>query len=255
MLGWFSGKPRCPVEKEEKDWIESRFLWLTQQFGIHRLLSSTIVLPTAEFWPKDYEGTENEIHDLMFRVAFFMQVDPETLELEFYEEGKQSLENVSGPRSIDNSTLTEGRFLIQLDRGSIQDPVAVATTLIHEVGHVLLVGNNRLSINEDDHELVTDLLSVFLGMGILPANTVIYESYWDVGHFSGWSIGRRGYLSMNMFGYALGLFTLARNEPHPRWATFLRLDVRKSLQQAVRYIQETGDCSYEPAKQNPKPRR
>lgn len=253
MFSWLSGKPRCPIRREEKDWIESRFSWLTEQFGIQRLRSSTIVLPTADFWPEEYDGTENELHDLMCRVAFFMQIDPETLELGFYEEGHQPFEPVSSHRSVEDSTRTEERFLVSLDGGSIHDPVSVATTLIHELGHVLLVGQNRLSIDDEDHELVTDLLAVFLGLGILPANTVIYESYWNEGHMSGWKISKRGYLSMDMFGYALALFTLARSEPNPSWATFLRPDVRKALKQAIRYIQETSDCSYQPANVSSKP--
>ncbi len=34
MFGWFRSKPTCPVTAEEKSWIEGRFIWLIDEFGM-----------------------------------------------------------------------------------------------------------------------------------------------------------------------------------------------------------------------------
>jgi hypothetical protein len=91
------------------------------------------------------------------------------------------------------------------------------------------------------------MLTVFMGLGIFPANTVVHSSNWTDGQWSGWTVGKRGYLSMDMYGYAMSLYTLARRDPYPQWAVHLRPDVRVALKRGVRYIETTQDCKFIPA--------
>src|SRR5258708_402611 len=79
-----------------------------------------------------------------------------------------------------------------------------------------------------EHEYLTDLLTVFLGLGVFAGNSVIREvsyTYLDSGsHY--WGIGRWGYLSERLFGYALSVFAWARGETGQAWAAHLRPNVR-----------------------------
>jgi hypothetical protein len=247
MLDWFRAKPKCPVDESTKSWIETRFSWLTDKLGIERLQTGRTVLTTEEFLPLTYERTEEGIHDLMCRVATLMDVDSATLNLGFYEDGTPQFEGVINSRSAGLYTKTGEKFDIWLEVYSLDDPVSVIGTLAHEIGHVILLGQNRISPDEPDHEELTDLLTVFLGLGIFPANSVVYESNWTEGQWSGWSMGKRGYMSMDMYGYAMSLYTLARDDPSPEWAVHLRPDVRAALKRGVRYIESTQDCSFKPA--------
>ncbi len=86
----------------------------------------------------------------------------------------------------------------------------MVATLAHELGHIHLLGHGRISDDVEDHEPLTDLLTVFFGMGIFTANAVMYEQYWENGVLSGWSMGRRGYLGMPVYGYALARFARLR---------------------------------------------
>ncbi len=247
MLDWLRGKPRCPVDESTKRWIETRFAWLTNELGIECLLTARTVLPTKEFLPLTYECTEDGIHDLMCRVATFMDVDPATLNLGFYEDGTPQYEGVVNNRSAGLYTKTGEKYDIWLEVNSLDVPASVIGTLSHEIGHVILLGQNRISPDEPDHEELTDLLTVFMGLGVFPANSVVHESNWRYGQWSGWSVGKRGYLSMDMYGYAMSLYTLARNDPFPEWAVHLRPDVRAALKRGVRYIESTQDCEFLPA--------
>lgn len=245
MLNPFS--PKCPVDPESKRWIEERFTWLTDELGIRRLTSGKMILPTAEFLPLDYECTEEGIGDLMNRVAEYMDVDPTRLTLNFYEDNSPQFEGAINSRTAGLYVENEGNFDIWLAIDGLDDPAGVLATLAHEIGHVVLLGQRRVSPDEEDHEQLTDLLTVFLGLGIFPANSVVHETNWTGGGWSGWSIGKQGYLSMNMFGYALALYALARGEPKPQWATHLRPDVKAYLRRSIRYITRTSDCLYLPA--------
>src|ERR1700741_830338 len=82
MFGWFSGT--CPCDPEAKRWIEQRLAWLTKQFGLHTLLEKSIVLPTDEFFPDAYDGSEQSLQVLFERVCQYMDVDPDRVRLKVY---------------------------------------------------------------------------------------------------------------------------------------------------------------------------
>lgn len=120
--------------------------------------------------------------------------------------------------------------------GNLDDPVALVGTMAHELGHVHLLGHGRVSEDAEDHEPLTDLLTVFFGMGVFTANSVIRENYWSAGQVSGWSMGRRGYLGMHQYGYAFARFARARSEDGSDWSRELRLDVRTAFRDAMRFL-------------------
>lgn len=243
MLNWLSRSPVCPVSSEEKAWIEKRFAWLIAEFGVERLKDSPLVLPTTEYFPASYGCTEEEIVELMRIVAGFMQVPFESLELNFYEDDRPQFYGETIKSTAGLYTETEGRFGIWVEVSTLNDPLATVSTIAHEIGHAILLGQKRISEDEPDHEELTDLLTVFLGLGVVTANCVVHEHNWNAGNFSGWSMGRRGYLTMNMYGYALAIYLLLRGD-NPRMSlSHMRPDVLGACQKGMHYIQKTGDCS------------
>lgn len=129
----------------------------------------------------------------------------------------------------------------------LANPTALVATLAHEVGHEILLGGGVLSEEVADHEQVTDLLTVFLGLGVFNANSTLHESHWNYGaNHSAWSIGRQGYLSAAAFGCAFGVFAYVRGEAAPSWARHLRPDARGSLRKGLRYLRKTGDGLFRP---------
>ena len=212
-----------------------------------RLQNGLTVLPTQEFLPADYDCTEDGILDLMNRTASYMDIDPATLKLSFYEDMTPQFEGATSRRSQGLYSESESHYEIFLEVNSLEDPIGVIATLAHEIGHVILLGQNRVGPDDEDHEELTDLLTVFLGLGIFPANSVLQESNWTDGQWSGWSVGRSGYLSMDIYGYALALYALARNEPAPDWMGYLRPDVLAPFKRGIRYVSETNDCEFLPA--------
>ncbi len=112
--------------------------------------------------------------------------------------------------------------------------------LAHELAHDLLVGRGLLK-DDLDAEWVTDLLPVYLGLGIFTANATLREKNIRVGNISWWTMQRRGYLNSCMIGYALAVFAWVREERHPDWAQFLRLDAAETLSYGLYYLDSTED--------------
>ena len=57
-------------------------------------------------------------------------------------------------------------------------PFSIVATCAHELAHVVLLGQGRISLDAEDHEQLADLLPVFFGLGVFSANAVIRERNW-----------------------------------------------------------------------------
>jgi len=232
IRSFFSSAPVCPVNEEEREWLEERFEWLIEEFGIDRLRTATTVVPTTEFFPSRWHGTEDEIHGILLVVAEQMDVDPDYVRVKFYSEGPSPVEGMAREGSLGTYSESEdwGFYDIRINTDALDDPLGIVSTMAHELGHVRLLGEERIWAEAPDNEPLTDLTTVFFGLGILRANSVVRQK--SVG--SGTSLSRSGYLSMNMLGYALGLYALARDETNPTWLKHLRADVRWACRNTIR---------------------
>jgi tetratricopeptide (TPR) repeat protein len=239
MFGWLH--PKCPLAADDQHWIEWRMTWLADQFGLERVRRRAVILPTDEFFPEPYEATTEGVRRLLDRVARYMEVEPGRVDLDFYSRRKPVAFNAelidphSGAAGIYDER--SGRITIWLEVANLADPVDVVATLSHELAHVHLLGDRRISDSEPDHEPLTDLLTVFLGLGVFTANAVLRDRNWHAGQWEDWSVARKGYLTARLFGYALALFAWYRGERSPGWVRHLRLDAGDSLKKGLRFLE------------------
>ncbi len=172
-MDWFT--PKCPVDAEDKGWIEESVLWLIDEFGPDTLAKGTVVLPTDDFFPDEFSEDEEDLQTLLTRLCGWMGVDPKRVELNiFTDEDRAAQRSLPSSESSHSGALghylkRRGKFVISVEASQVSDPVCLVATLAHELAHVRLIGEGRVSASFDDHEPLTDLLTVFLGLGYLPA--------------------------------------------------------------------------------------
>jgi hypothetical protein len=248
MFGW--SRTTCPLDPEAKAWVEHRLQWLTGQFESSAFTDKPVILPTAEFFPAPYDGSDRSIQTLLDQVCEYMEVDPDKIELDLFtaqrnlwfvnETGKPVS---SGPAGTYNENL--GKFHIRLDRNQADRPMALVGTMAHELSHARLLGERRIDRNVYDHEILTDLTTVFHGFGVFLANI---PRNWS-GAYTTWpnsELKKPEYMTPPMYAYALAHLAWHREETKPIWAKHLRLGARANLKQAMRYLQVTKDSSFKP---------
>lgn len=226
----------CPVDSDTKKWIDARSSWLVDQFGTQWIRQCEVILPTAEFFPKTFRESEEDVRKLLDDICGYMKLNPCEVELEIYDESHRN----DGRSSTGDYHHDGNSHIVGIEASMLGDPPGLAATMAHELCHVHLLGHGRLSPKEDDHEPLTDLLTVFLGLGVITANDALKEVNWRVGNLEGWQMGRRGYFTMPIFGYALALFAIVRDEFDSPWAKHLRLDVRDAFRKSLRYFDNYG---------------
>jgi len=247
-MNWFT--PKCPVDDDTKRWLENSFNWLIEELGTETLSSVDVVLPIEEYFPDPFSGTESDIRRMFERVCDYMDVDPKLIDLRFYvnEDGSR-LHPLAGTErtghALGTYQMRGGKYHVRLETSQAANPHVMVATIAHELGHVILLGENRLPDDYEDHEPMTDLLTVFYGMGLFNANSVFTFEQWTNTQAQGWRAERRGYLTEEMFGYALALFAYARGEAKPEWASYLNVNVRSYFKNSLKYLAKTGDTTVE----------
>jgi tetratricopeptide (TPR) repeat protein len=229
MFGWFESK--SPLTAEQRGWIDDRFTWLRKEFGETRL-RGTVITPIHDFFPDCYTATAEGAATLLDRLCGYMNVDRKRIDLQLYSsptaDPAAGAFNPGLKREFALGAFQEEgeRIVIWLEHSRLDEPHSVVSTLAHELGHVHLLADGRCDQNTPDHEPLTDLLTVYFGLGVFVANSAIREVNWRSGNVESVSLGRQGYLHMPEYAYALALYSRARGENQPAWAKYLRPDVR-----------------------------
>lgn len=238
---WWS-KPKCPVRAEEQAWIEESLDWFVAEFG-EDAMKRPVVVPQGSFFPVGYTGSEQDVRAVFVSVCARLEIPPERVVLEIEAQDAeaesllehlpisyQSKEAAGHWRKRDEATVIS----VQLHQA--RDPIALVATIAHELGHERLLGEERIDPERRDGEPLTDLFTVFFGMGIFSANAA-FE--FRLSHRA-YRTSRLGYLTEPMFGYALARYSWLRGETSPAWAEHLDTNPRTYLKQGLKYLQLVG---------------
>lgn len=219
--------PRERLVGGSRRWIRMSMDWLISEFG-RGVLDRPIMLP-ADVIPEGYDGSVAAAAVLCGRVDDRMGLYPGQCGLTFDLDGVR--------RAVRGQVVKEqsGRWVrgdvrnqIQLAPSLTADPVALTAIYAHEAGHELLLGSGRLSrAARPDHESLTDLITVFYGLGIFTANASYERRRRPNGR--GKQPVARGYLREAALAEALAYYAMLRGERTPTWEHHLDPSVRRGM--------------------------
>jgi hypothetical protein len=255
MLG-FSAK--LPVSDQDRLWVDEGFRRLEKVVGRRRMMEAKVVLPTAEDFPDPYDATLAAAERLFCRVCSYMQVKRKSVELEIFPDETEELRQILPYWQQEGKHHAAGMFvhkanepsqeqdnkersmLVAIRNTQLKDPLSLVATMAHELGHVILLGERRLDPQPPDHEPLTDLLTVFLGLGIFTANASRRFKQYQDDRRHGWSMHNLGYLPEEVYGYALAKFAVERGEPKPAWRKHLSTNVRSYFKQSCTWLAKSN---------------
>ena len=202
----FGFEPRLPITEEQRLWVNEGFQRLDKLLGRQRMLESRAIEPTAKDFPDYYDNTPFAVEQLFARVCSYMRVDRNVVELEIFPDETEELRRILPSWTSGGEAQAAGLYLhghereqtegapmlIAIRSTMIKDPMFLVATIAHELGHAILLGRRLMSPLTPDHEPITDLLTVYLGMGIFNGNSAArFRQFQDEGRI-GWSTQRLG---------------------------------------------------------------
>jgi hypothetical protein len=228
------------VRPAEQEWIDASMDWFLVEFGLARL-DGAVVLPTDDHFPGDYSGSRDDVRRVLEMLCAHVEVDPATVDLEHDEDDGTPLLEMLVPIEGRSSFAAghyrrrDGRSVIGIRDSQAARPTALVATIAHELGHVKLLGEGRIGPGRQDGEPLTDLLTVYLGLGIFSANAA-FDFYRGNSYTK---TSRLGYLTEPMWGYGLARYAWLRGESDPAWARYLDTNPRTFLKRGLRYLDAT----------------
>ncbi len=234
--------PRCPVTPEEHDWITANMQWFQTEFG-DEPLRRPVVLPNDDFFPGVYRGAEEDVIATFQRIALAMRIDLRPVRFELVADDEAALRanlpvNSRYSGAAGHFQVVDGSPIVTVHMGEAKRPVSLVATIAHELAHVLLLFGERIDRDRPDMEPLTDLLTVYFGLGIFGANASFeYER-------GAWQ--RLGYLTEPMFGYALADYALRRGEADPPWIKYVDTNPRSALRKGIKYLRHLAPGQAQP---------
>jgi hypothetical protein len=244
----FWNKPILPVEPKMRAWVDDSMQRFVDMFGAESVTTATVATPTNECFPDDWNGTPACVDALFARVCGYMGVNRSQVDVAvFADEDRERVEerrkahplmrlDNPGAAGLYHHDPSEEKPIVGIDRNGLCDINKVIATMAHELAHVRLLGGSRIDGESPDMEPLTDLFVVYRGMGIFNANCATNFQQYSDGVYQGWSVKTLGYLSERTYGYALAVFAQLRGERNPRWARYLKLNVRTYMKQSAAVI-------------------
>lgn len=241
----FPFRTKLPISDQERIWADEGFRRLGTMLGMNRLLEATMILPTDEFFPDPFQKSETGLKTLFRRVCAFVNVDPAVVDLEIISDDSELFEllpqyqaSSSDPAGLHFGKTHDQRAIIGVKQSQLSDPLCLVATLAHELCHVILLDSGKMSRDTEDMEPMTDLATVFLGMGIFTANSARRFIQYQDDRRQGWSTSRMGYLPEEVYGYALARFAQLRGEREPKWARHLNTNVSTFYRQSAAWLRK-----------------
>jgi hypothetical protein len=212
--------------------------------GSSRTLNARVVLPTDEHFPEPYAPTEAGLETLFRRVCTYMAVSRSRVELSIIPDSSELVEMLpaysykpEGPAGLHFGSSEENELpLVAVRNSLLKDPLTVVATLAHELGHVILLGGGHIDRDAEDMEPMTDLVTVYLGLGVFTANASRRFQQFQDDRSHGWSMNRLGYLPEPVYAYALARFARDRGEAQPAWVSHLSTNLKAWFRQSATWL-------------------
>jgi len=251
MFGLFSrnNKNICPIDPDMRLWMESAFLWLATQFGHEYVANKQMLLPTPEYFPVNFDGSQQSLNDTAAIVARQMEIDINEVNLEIFQQGVQEFSGGIGNRlwtQIDPDSEVknasglyfdkneDGKYDVFVEKNNLGNPESMIAVLAHEFSHIKLLGEKRLDLND---EYITDLTPAVFGLGIFNANA----SFAEIKTFDIYGHNTLGYLKQREWGYALALYSYFKAEENPEWIKYLTPNLRSDFHKSMDFMYANQD--------------
>lgn len=245
---FWSKNVKLPVTEEDKNWVEEALLSLAGEFGEDYFKDISIILPNRKFYDCDFSCIEGDAEFVLEQTKIYMDIENVDFKLCYFSD--QSVEMQDGTPLTTQADLngewnsaagiyeqTDEGTTIYIERSLLKNPSGLIATMAHELSHYILLGEGRIS---DNDEYLTDLVAIAYGFGIFTGNSRFEFDRYSTGQGSGWRAASRGYLPEQVIAYAMAWLSVYRNED-TSWKGLLSAQMLKYFEQSMKYIEQYPD--------------
>lgn len=222
LFNLFKSKPL--IDETTAHWLFDCFAWAMQQFDAAFFRDETLlVLPNDRFFPGRVESVEGMAQLIFERVKHYAGVTHWPTRVvdgrHCPSEGPAQL-MITGPirgrqGMMPQEVAQSQRLLIPYDPALVNNPEAMIAAFAHQLAHYLAaLAKEPPPGGEQNWAQATEVLAVFLGFGLMFANSAFNVRIPSCGSCAAPAADRQSFLSQYDVSYALAIFAVLKGIPH-----------------------------------------
>lgn len=239
------------LDETSVQWIFDIYSWALRNFDAKVFFDETIlVTPSNAHFPgreSSAEGMANLIFQQVRTYAGMQHWPSRLLDQRLMDESAAEISappriQIEGPirgrAGITNTSVDETQKLVITYRPeSLQDPEVLIADFAHTLAHYLgTTAREAPPGGEENWPHVTELLAVFMGFGVMMANSANTTKIRSCSSCSGPAVERENFLSQYDITYALAIFSCLKGIPTREVVKQLKPSLRPFYKKAVRDV-------------------
>ncbi len=247
LFGLFNKQP--VIDPSSSEWIFNAYGWALQNFDADLFRSETIlVCPTNEFFPGTVNSAQGMAENIFEHVKIYAGIShwPTLVQDQSIYQLNESLRvqiqgALRGPKGITDDSIDDTqRLVIPYNPQQINNPEGMIATYAHILSHHMgRMAETPPPGGVDYWPQATELLAVFLGFGLMFANSA-YNFRGGCGSCYNPSAQRDAYLSEVDATYALALFSVLKDIPNSDVTPHLKKHLRGIYRKSVKEITDNA---------------
>jgi len=230
-------KSSIPIPETSIDWLFNGFSWCLQNFGDESFYqNTTLVLPSDQFFP----GRANNAFDmsqLIFdQVRNYCGLSYWPVELVDVHHEQPGENDMSLPAVLEN---TGQRLRIYMEPRQAANPEVQIANFAHILAHHLsFLAKSPPPCEEDEWFHLMELVAVFMGFGLMMANTARPYRGGGCARCVSPELERQGFLSEDELTYALAIFCTLKEIPEKSVKPYLKGSLFSVFKRSLKDIQK-----------------
>jgi hypothetical protein len=225
------------LDKESIAWMLDVFDWASASFNMQQLNEQTpLIYPNNDYFP----GQENSIEGMA--ALIFSQVKTyagiESLPCELQNENGISHTATTDAGQAELATAGENqKWVFTYHSHTLNNPEVLIASFAHQIAfHVIASAPNPPPGGKENWPHAAELLAVFMGFGVIMANTANTQKIRSCSSCSGPAVERESFLSQYDMTYALAIFSVLKNIPVKEVTFHLKKALRSFYKKAHKEI-------------------
>ena len=246
LFGFLNRRPL--LDETYAGWMFDVYAWALRNFDpVMFRNESVLVTPTNQHFPGTANSPDEMAHLIFDRVVAYAGMahwplkllPPDSCVLEPATEVRV-IAGARGSRAVAAET-SSARLTLSYDPSHLNNPEAMIAVFAHTLAHYLGTSASEPPPGgAENWPHVTEILAVFLGFGLMFANTALVLP--RGGCCGGPVVRRQAYVSQHDITYALAIFSVLKGLPKQDVLAHLKKSLRGHFKQALREIKD----KYEP---------
>lgn len=199
----------------EREDILDALAELVRARGASDFVHRPLLLPKDEHFPDEWRPDLDGAHAMLGRLLAWAGLGAQPFAIDFaWDGGVPSIPGVATHTKGAAACflgVVEGALSFGLSLQGIEEPDRLVGVLAHEVAHAWRAHHGLVVDESMEEECLTDLTTVFLGMGLFTTNNTFRYRAWAEARTSYWQSERLGYLSPPAMSFALATALRVRN--------------------------------------------